>query len=49
MRNVPSIVPNPLPKPVSLSPKLSSNKKPISIESNHSTDLLGLGKQLFLF
>ncbi|VVC40704.1 Hypothetical protein CINCED_3A024373 [Cinara cedri] len=42
MRNVPSIVPNPLPKPVSLSPRLSSNKKPISIESSHSTDLLGL-------
>ncbi|XP_025408713.1 stromal membrane-associated protein 1 isoform X2 [Sipha flava] len=42
MRNVPSIVPNPLPKPISLSPKLSSNKKPISIDSNHSTDLLGL-------
>lgn len=42
MRNVPSIVPNPLPKPVSLSPKLSSNKKPISTEPKHSTDLLGL-------
>jgi len=42
MRHVPSIVPNPLPKPISLSPKLSSNKKPISTESNHSTDLLGL-------
>lgn len=43
MRNVPSIVPNPLPKPVSLSPKLSSSKKPITTDSNHSTDLLGLG------
>ncbi|KAE9529754.1 hypothetical protein AGLY_011850 [Aphis glycines] len=42
MRSVPSIVPNPLPKPISLSPKLSSNKKPISTDSNHSTDLLGL-------
>lgn len=42
MRNVPSIVPNPLPKPVSSSPKLSLNKKPIPTESNHSTDLLGL-------
>ncbi|XP_025200096.1 stromal membrane-associated protein 1 [Melanaphis sacchari] len=42
MRSVPSIVPNPLPKPISLSPKLSSNKKPILTDSNHSTDLLGL-------
>lgn len=44
MRNVPSIVPNPLPKPVSLSPKLPSNKKQ---DSNNSTDLLGLGRNFF--
>ncbi|CAI6361792.1 unnamed protein product [Macrosiphum euphorbiae] len=42
MRSVPSIVPNPLPKPISLSPKLSSNKKPVSTDTKHSTDLLGL-------
>lgn len=48
MRNVPSIVPNPLPKPVSLSPKLPTNKKPLSTESKHSTDLLGLGKKIIL-
>lgn len=49
MRNVPSIVPNPLPKPVSSSPKLSINKKPIPTTSSHSTDLLGLGKYLCVF
>lgn len=49
MRNVPSIVPNPLPKPVSLSPKLPTNKKPPITESKHSTDLLGLGKKFLVF
>ncbi|XP_050433748.1 stromal membrane-associated protein 1 [Adelges cooleyi] len=42
IRNVPSIVANPLPKPASLSPKLASVKKPISSDLNNSTDLLGL-------
>lgn len=49
MHTMPSIVPNPLPKPISLSPRLSSNKKPISTEPSHSTDLLGLGKELKVY